>query len=170
MIGAMRRPVRPWFMLPLLLALACGGRMAGAPVEPMSLSQVSVSDDPVRRASLRLCVSGLDADAEGRRTAALGQYERAIQIDPTNPYAYFALARHEVDGGDPERSLEYLDQAEMLIAAEGALSPGAEANLAGLRGAARIALGEDGGAELREAQRLAPDVWNDGRLDPEELR
>jgi len=170
MFGAMRRPAQLWFVLGLLLVLACGGRMAGAPAEPMSLSQLSDADDPVRRASLRLCVSGLDADADGRRTAALGHYERAIQIDPTNPYAYFALARHEVDGGDPERALEYLDQAEMLIAAEGALSPGAEANLVGLRGSARIALGEDAGAQLREARRLSPDVWNDGWLDPEELR
>ena len=54
--------------------------------------------------------------------------------------------------------------------AEGALSPGAEANLAGLRGVALIALGRDGGEELREARRLAPEVWEDGRLDAEELR
>lgn len=136
----------------------------------MRLSELDTSDDPVRRASLRLCVGGLDADAQGRRVAALGQYERAIQIDPTNPYAYFALARHEVDGGDPERALQYLDQARMLLTSEGALSPGAEANLAGLRGTARIALGQDGGAELREARRLVPEVWDDGRLDAEELR
>ena len=169
-MGAKRRPGRVSAALSVLLVLACGGRLAGAPSEPLSLSQVSVSNDPARRASLRLCVSGLDADAEGRRDGALGLYERAIQVDPTNPYAYLALARHEVDGGDPERALEYLDQAEMLIAAEGALSPGAEANLAGLRGVVRIELGQDGGAELREARRLAPGVWDDGRLDPEELR
>lgn len=153
-----------------LAALACGGRSTGPPAEPLRLSELGAAGDPVRRASLRLCVSGLDADAEDRPSVALGQYERAIQIDPTNPYAYLALARHEVEGGDPERALEYLDQAQMLLTAEDVLSPGAEANLAGLRGLARIALGEDGGDQLREAQRLAPDVWHDARLDATELR
>jgi len=157
-------------LLLALTALACGGRSAGPPAEPLRLSELGASDDPVRRASLRLCVSGLDADAEDRAAVALGHYERAIQVDPTNPYAYLALARHEVEGGDPERALEYLDQAQMLLTSEGALSPGAEANLSGLRGLARIALGEDGGDQLREAQRLAPDVWHDARLDATELR
>jgi len=154
----------------LLATPGCAGRSAGPAAEPLRLSAVGDSADPVRRASLRLCVSGLDADAEGRRTSALGQYERAIQIDATNPYAYVALARHEVDGGDPARALQYLDRAQVLMESEDVLSPGAEANLAGLRGLARIALGEDGGPQLRDARRLAPAVWDDGRLDPEELR
>ncbi len=153
-----------------LLVLACGGRLIGTFAKPMRLSELDASGDPVRRASLRLCVDGLDSDVQGRRAAALAQYERAIQIDPTNPYAYFALARHELDEGDPERALQYLDQAEMLLIREGALSRGAEANLAGLRGVARIAMGQDGGEQLQEARRLVPDVWDDGRLDPEELR
>lgn len=160
-------------LAPLLLALAalaCGGRATGPPAEPLRLSQLDVADDPARRASLRLCLSGLEADAQGRRASALGQYERAIQVDPTNPYAYLALARHEVEDGDPQRALQYLDQAQMLLSAEGPLSPGAEANLAGLRGTARIALGQDGGPQLREARRLAPDVWDDDRLDADELR
>lgn len=157
-------------LLAALAALACGGRSSGPPAEPLRLSELDEGSDPVRRASLRLCVGGLDADAQGRHAVALGQYERAIQIDPTNPYAYLALARHEVEEGDPDRALEYLDQAQMLLTAEEALSPGAEANLAGLRGLARIARGEDGGAQLREARRLAPEVWDDGRLDADELR
>lgn len=163
--------VRCGCALALLLAgLGCAGGLAGSSGSPQRLSELGDGGDPVRRASLRLCVSGLDADAEGRRSVALGQYERAIQIDPTNPYAYIALARQEVEGGDPERALQYLDQAQTLMQAEDALSPGAEANLAGLRGLARIARGEDGGPELREARRLAPEVWDDGRLDPDELR
>lgn len=157
-------------LIVLGFALSCAGGPLGGGSSTLHLSDVEAPDDPARRASLRLCVSGLDADADGRRTAALGRYERAIQIDPTNPYAYLALARFEVDGGDPERALQYLDQAETLLAAEEVLSPGAEAHVAGLRGLALIATGRDGGAYLREAQRLSPAVWDDARLDPEELR
>jgi uncharacterized membrane-anchored protein len=154
----------------LALASGCAGGVGGSSAAPQRLSQVDASDDPVRRASLRLCVSGLDADADGRHSAALGQYERAIQIDPTNPYAYLALARHQVENGEPEGALQALDEAQMRLSSEGELSPGAEANLAGLRGSALLEMGRDGGADLREAQRLAPDVWADGRLDADELR
>jgi tetratricopeptide (TPR) repeat protein len=155
----------------LVLALGCatGGRLGGD-AAALRLSELTDEGDATRRASLRLCVEGLDAAAAGRSGAALGQYERAIQIDPTNPYAYLVLARHEVEAGDPVRALEYLSQSEMLLESENARSPEVEAHLAGLRGAALRATGSAGDGYLEQARRLAPEVWDDGQLTAAELR
>jgi len=114
--------------------------------------------------------TGSNADVDGRRAAALGQYERAIQIDPTNPYAYLVLARHELEAGDPVRALEYLNQAEMLLESENARSREIEAHLVGLRGAALRDMGGAGEDDLEQARRLAPAVWDDGQLTAAELR
>jgi hypothetical protein len=164
---------RPWLgaLLALVLALGCatGGRLGGGG-ETLRFSELAEEGDARRRASVRLCVDGLDAAAAGRGGAALGQYERAIQVDPTNPYAYLALARHELEAGDAVRALEYLDQSETLLESENARSRGVEAHLVGLRGAALGATGGDGDDYLEQARRLAPAVWEDGRLTAEELR
>jgi tetratricopeptide (TPR) repeat protein len=135
------------------------------------VSDAALDGDATRRASLRLVLQGLDEDLVGRTEAARSSYERAIQIDSTNPYAYLALARHEVDNARWDRALEALDQAELLFGAEGA--PGVEAHLAGLRGAAQLGNGygdEHGGELLDRAGQIAPEVWGDGRLSAEELR
>ncbi len=137
---------------------------------PLRLSQIGSEGDAPRRASLRLCLQGLDSDTEGRPPLALSQYERAIQIDPTNPFAYLALARHEVERGDPERALEYLDRAEMLLDSEGARSPRVEPHLVGLRGAALQQAGLGGEELLARAYDLSPSVWDDGWLAAAELR
>ena len=158
-------------LLVLLLVLGCatGGRLGGG-APALRLSELANEGDATRRASLRLCVDGLDAAAAGHPGAALGQYERAIQIDPTNPYAYLVLARHELEAGDPLRALEYLNQAEMLLESENARSPEVEAHLVGLRGAALRATGRAGDGDLEQARRLAPAVWDDGQLTAAELR
>jgi len=158
-------------LLALVLALGCAtsGRPGGGE-DALRLSELADQGDWKRRASLRLCLDGLDAASAGRSIAALGQYDRAIQIDPTNPYAYLVLARHEVEAGDPVRALEYLDQSEMLLESENARSPEVEAHLLGLRGAALRETGRDGDAYLERARRLAPAVWEDGRLSAAELR
>lgn len=155
-----------------LLASGCAVRLAPPPshAPPMRLSDAALEGDATRRASLRLVLQGIDADAAGREETARSSYERAIQIDSTNPYAYLALARHEVDAARWNRALEALDQAELLFGAEGA--PGVEAHLVGLRGAARLGKGYGADAEvlLAKAGDLAPDVWADGHLSAEELR
>jgi hypothetical protein len=156
-------------MLVLMLGCATGGRLGGAP-ETLRFSELTDQGDATRRASLRLCVDGLDADVDGRRAAALGQYERAIQIDPTNPYAYLVLARHEIELGDPARGLEYLNQSEMMLESENARSPEVEAHLAGLRGVALRDMGGAGEDYLEQARSLAPAVWDDGQLTAAELR
>jgi len=115
-------------------------------------------------------MEGLDAEVAGRGRSASVYYERAIQLDPNNPYVYLAMARHELEGGAPTRALEHLDRAEQLLDAERARSPRVEAHLLGLRGAALRASGSDGGAYLSEAARLAPEVWGDAELSAAELR
>ena len=138
------------------------------PGEPLRLSQVAGSGDAARRASLRLVLSGLDADDAGRSAEASSLYERSLQVDPTNGYAWLALARQEVFEGDPERGLTHLDKAEALLGSDEA----AAAHLAGIRGAGLRAIGQSALAEpfLREASERAPALWADGQLDALELR
>jgi tetratricopeptide (TPR) repeat protein len=124
----------------LALGSGCALRLApppGARAPSLRISDAMLDGDATRRASLRLVLKGLDEDGDGRAATARSSYERAIQIDSTNPYAYLALARHEVDAERWNRALEALDQAELLFDSD---SPpaGVDAHLAGLRGAARL--------------------------------
>ena len=136
------------------------------------MSDLTSEGDPTRRASLRLVAQGLAWDSEHQPRRALSQYERAIQIDPNNPFAYLAIARHHVEADEPERAMEYLDQAEILLDAEGLRSPRVEPHLLGLRGAALTTAGrgDEGAPYLDEADSLAPEIWGDARLSADELR
>jgi tetratricopeptide (TPR) repeat protein len=166
------------FLLGLLLcsALACAvgrPREAGVErVEPVRISQLLDEGDAARRASLRLIVEGLDADTLGERARARASYERSIQVDATNPYAYLAIARHHVDGARPEQALRFLDQATSLLEMQVEDSPRIQVHLIGLRGEALYASGriDEGIDYLEQARQMAPSVWGDGRLAPEELR
>ncbi|MGH0036140.1 MAG: tetratricopeptide repeat protein [Myxococcota bacterium] len=140
--------------------------------EPLHISELGERGDAQRRASMRLVIDGLDADVESDPERALTHYERALQVDPTNPYAYIALARHLADGLEPERAIPFLDQAHALLRAQGASSPRADVALMGIRGQALVASGryEEGLAWLDRAQARTPGPWNDGRLSAAELR
>ena len=115
-------------------------------------------------------MQGLDDDAAGRARAARVAYDRALQIDPTNPWVFLVLARHEVEAGEPRRALASVERARAGLASEGALSPRVEPHVAGLRGAALSALGRDGAADRAQARAGAPAAWADGRLAAAELR
>lgn len=156
----------------LVATFGCAVRFAPFGAEqPLRLSELDGGGDPTRRASLRLCVEGLDAELGGRVDSAGVYYERAIQVDATNPYAYLALARYQLDDeGDPDAALGYIDRAEQLLESEQANSPGVEVHIQGLRGAALEASGRDGSAQLEFAARSSPSVWGDGRLSAAELR
>jgi tetratricopeptide (TPR) repeat protein len=147
-----------------------GGRFgSGAP--PFRLSEVADQGDAARRASMRLVLSGLEEDQALRPAQALALYERALQVDPNNPFAYLALARHHVDGADPRRALAFLDKADALLANSDQRSEGLEAHLIGLRGSALYAGNRVGDALplLERARQLSPSVWDDAHLDASEL-
>ncbi len=139
---------------------------------PLRISEVQGLGDGSRRASTRLVLLGLDFDEESEADRALNEYERAIQIDPTNPYAYLAIARFYTDLFQPRRILESLDQAELLLTSQDVSSPRVEPHLVGLRGMALLAAGRfrEASRLLGRARKLAPSVWNDARLSPDELK
>jgi tetratricopeptide (TPR) repeat protein len=157
----------------LALAVGCAAlRRPYIPEGPLRVSELVAEGDAARRASVRLVLRGLDADAEAREHLALSQYERAIRVDPTNPFAYLAIARHRAHAGDSLRALEYLDQVEILLDSQQSRSPRVEPHLLGLRGVALEDTGrrDEAVALLTRARQLAPSVWGDGRLSAGELR
>jgi tetratricopeptide (TPR) repeat protein len=169
----MSRAAAAALLVALLAGCSATGALSPAPtVEPIVLSEMAGRGDPARRASQRLVLDGLDEDEAARPAAALAQYERALQVDPTNPWAWLALARHEIDEGDPARALSFLDKAEALLRSDGTDPLRVEPHLVGLRGEAFTALGRtrEGLELLRRARASAPAVWSDGRLDAAELR
>lgn len=164
-----------WIGLALVIFTYSGCSTMGVPSrsgQSLRVSEAADQGDAARRASMRLVVQGLDADGEYQFRRAQGSYERAIQVDPTNPYAYLALARHHLDGGDSTEAANLIDQAAALFEAEGIRSPRVEVHLVGLRGWEYDRAGRSSeAATLRNrAAAQAPDVWGDGYLRPEELR
>jgi len=158
-------------LLALALALGCASFPALAP--SARVSDFASRGDARFQASQRLVLEGLDAERGGDAARAVGRYERALQVDSSNPWVYLALARHHVESGAAQRALAHLDQAEVLFESNPDLgSPGAKLHCDGLRGAALSELGRRAEAEalLDAAARSAPRVWNDGRLSAAELR
>lgn len=156
--------------------LACGTPLGGPGAPPedfaITLTDVLEDGDDRRRASNHLVDEGLEADDLADAGRALDRYELALKIDPANPWAYLALARHELEDGEPRRALASLDRCRSLLESYGELSPRVETHLFGLRGGALEALGRDTEAYdlLAEARRRAPDTWGDGMLAASELR
>ena len=72
------------------------------------MTEIDHLGDARRQASMRLVVEGLDAEIAAAPERALSRYQRAIQIDPGNPFAYLTLARYYAAIADPERALEHL--------------------------------------------------------------
>jgi len=166
-----------WLVVVALLAGFAVGCATGVgprsiQVRPLRISEVADDGDPTRRASTRLVINGLQSSPPEQ---GLSDYERAIQIDPTNPYAYLALAAYQIQWGDPEQGEQSLAQSELLLESEGLKSPRVEPHLIGLRGRAMLRSYDDverytGESWLEEARRMAPEVWGDGWLGVAELR
>ena len=165
-----------------LLFAGCSGMTASIPPfagDPLRISEVAGRGDPTRRASTGLVLAGLAAEESGR---AVSDFERAIALDATNPYAYLALAAQEIQWGDVGRGVQSLRQAELLLESEQLDSPRVAPHLDGLHGRARLRepwrfdSGDPSGAVtsgeslLKSARRRAPNVWGDGWLEPAELR
>ena len=173
--------------LVLVCALAgCVGPVASdslRTVSPLRVSEVGDGGDSRRGASLWALNRGLDYASEGQSARALVEYERAVRVDASNPYAYVALTRHYLELGDAKRALLNLDQAELLLeldrerrtqrgSEEDGVTPRIQPHLDGLRGSAYLALGREAEARplLDRARERAPEVWSDGTLTAGEFR
>jgi tetratricopeptide (TPR) repeat protein len=156
----------------LIIATGCAGMFAARRTGSLRLSEIIHVGDARRQASMGFIVEGLDAEMRAPSPRALGRYEQAIRIDPGNPFAYLALARHYVSAGDPQRALENLSRAQSFFDPDGPLSPRIQPHLLGLRGSAFEEMGRRSEAMqlLARARQLAPEVWEDGHLDAGELR
>ncbi|HVN41066.1 MAG TPA: hypothetical protein VMW19_23120 [Myxococcota bacterium] len=154
------------------IAWGCAIAPTQAPQPSMRIRDVARDGDETRRASQQLVLEGLRADSAHEFERARSLYQRALQVDSGNPYAYLALARQSAEQDEPELVLQYVDRAEDLLSADADPSPGAEVHLEGLRGLALAQTGETVRAHelLERAAESAPDVWGDGRLDADELR
>lgn len=172
---ASRAPLVAVLVLAVMAASAgCAGfRPRAAHDTPaLRVSDHRSEGDAVRRASTQLVLTGLDADLSGQSERAQSQFELALAVDPNNPYAYLALARHFADGPEPERALPFLDRAEALFGSQEPPNPAVRIHLSGLRGQVGTARSPGSAVsrqQLEEAARLAPDIWGDGRLSADEM-
>jgi cytochrome c-type biogenesis protein CcmH/NrfG len=122
---------------------------------------------------MSLCLSGLAADEAREHARAAGLYERALQLDSTNPFAYIALARHRVERREGRTALDAIGRAQSLLPADDEwLMQRVEPHMIGLRGASLRQLGRarEGDALIDRARTLAPLEWEDGQLAAVELR
>ncbi|MFT5442349.1 MAG: tetratricopeptide (TPR) repeat protein [Myxococcota bacterium] len=167
--------INPAMIAVLFVGGAVGCETLGMPstsTDPVRISDVDQEGDPARRASLRLVDDGLAADAMGEGSRAQSRYERALQVDASNPYAYLAIARHHIDAGQPKHALQFIDRAAALFYMRGDPPLRVEVHLLGLRGGALYDSGEtlSGGELLDRARAISPKVWGDGSLSAQELR
>lgn len=150
--------------------LPLGGALGGS---PLRLSEIAREGDPQRQASISLCLSGLAADGAQDWPRAEGLYERAIQLDSTNPFAYLALARHRVERVQARQALDALGRAKSLLPSDDAwLAERVQPHLLGLRARALFLSGKlvQSKPLLDRARELAPVEWGDGQLTAAELR
>jgi tetratricopeptide (TPR) repeat protein len=139
---------------------------------PWTASAALGQGDARQDASLRLVIAGLDEDEAGRPDRALASYQRAVRVDPTNPFAYLALARHHLEAGSPTEASAFLDQARALFEAQDRLGPDVDVWGIGLRAGIDRAEGREDLAVTRfeAARTLSPGIWSDERLSAAELR
>lgn len=127
------------------------------PAGPLVLPAVE-GQAPHRAAALRLVDRAARDLVEGRDEEASRELDRAVRVDPSNPYAFFLIALHRHRQGAFAQSLAFARKAEIL-----------------LRGDARwlaetyllMALNQEALARPREALRLyeaALDLYPDGAL------
>ena len=153
------------------LAASCLAACAGLNIpgarksdeRPLTTSAALGKTDSTRDASLRLVIAGLDEDSAGRPGRALASYQRAVRVDPTNPFAYLALARHHVDAGSAAEASAFLDQARSLFESEDRLGPSVDVWGIGLRAwIDRVeSRDEEADARFELARELSPQMWGD---------
>jgi len=79
------------------------------------LSPIPEDLPPQRAASFRVAARGVRAWKEGRFQEAEDGLERALTLDPRNPFCYFYLAESRAEQGEIPQALLFLNQAELLF-------------------------------------------------------
>lgn len=167
-------------LCPLIIQMGCANGQIYVPrspglrptVAPLTATRAIGGYDSARDASLRLVIEGLDADQRGDASRALAKYQRAIRVDPTNPFAFLALSRHHLEGDSTDQASAFLDQARSLFETQGRLGPAVDVWGLGLRAGIDRARGRNARADalFLEARQLSPSIWGDERLSAAELR
>jgi|GEM_PF-1335223 Tfp pilus assembly protein PilF len=88
-------------------------RLALADRGTFDVSRPPPEAPPQRVASFRSAAEGRAALQKGDMAAAEDLLERALGLDPANPFSYLYLADVRVRQGDPRQALVFLDKAEI---------------------------------------------------------
>lgn len=120
------------------------------PDDSSLIAKITPGVTPQRAASLRLTEEGRKLLDAGDTVRALTRLERTIDIDSTNPYGYFFLAKAQNRLGRYQESLNFLDVAESRLNGE----PFWLAEVHALRGENYRALGQPQRAETSYVQSL----------------
>jgi tetratricopeptide (TPR) repeat protein len=100
---------------PTVSAPSDAGTGGGLSVEPPPLlGTIDDSTAPNVAAATRLVEAGRTRMAAGDTGAALEQFERAIVIDPSNPYAYYYLAELHLMNRTYDQAIAFADRAASL--------------------------------------------------------
>lgn len=95
------------------------------------LPLIAKAANPQQAGALRCVEQGKSLLAKGERERAREWFERALSLDPNNPYAYYYLARHALLDRRPDQAQAFASRAQALAAA---LSPRWRAQLEVLQG------------------------------------
>ena len=85
------------------------------PEESSLVAMIEDQTHPRRVASLRLAEHGRRLLNEGEYKEALGQLEKSIAVDSTNPYGFLYLAKAHYHMAQFQESLNFLDVAEAYL-------------------------------------------------------
>lgn len=98
------------FICALVLLTACAPRptLVGPPPFEKAIQKET---DPKRLASLRIVEAGKKELQNMRLERAAQEFSKAIEIDATNPYAYFYFAQARIRGQRMPEAVDLLDQA-----------------------------------------------------------
>ena len=84
----------------------------GPPDREEAFPDMSFQDSsPRRRASIALTKEGMDFARRGFYTNAMKKYEKAIDVDPTNPFAYFQYGVARYGTKQHDQSFVMLEEA-----------------------------------------------------------
>lgn len=106
-----------WFFgfLLIVFALGCAKELPewkGPPDREKAFPDMSFEDaSPRRKASLKLTDEGFRESRGGMYVGAMKKFEQAIDIDPTNPFAYFHYGIARLNNKEYQQSIALLDEA-----------------------------------------------------------